>query len=402
MKVPLLDLRRQYLLIKDEVMSAAEEVFDSQQYIFGPKLEELEERIAVYSGCKYAVGVSSGTDALLVSLMAAGLGDRDEVGRFQDDLVITTPYTFFATAGSIVRLGAKPLFVDIDEKTYNIDPCKLNSKIRSMGKGQRSKLRAIIPVHLYGQCADMEPIENTIKDLNLSVDYPGMTLIEDAAQAIGAEYEYSNGVVKRSGSMGQSGCFSFYPTKNLGGFGEGGMVTTNDRRIYERIIAIRHHGDTGRYNHKYVGGNFRLDAIQAALILVKFKYLEDWNNRRIENAKYYRKLFKEREMDGICLPYQKEIRHIYNQFVIRVPRGRDKMMKYLLDNGVGCAVYYPIPLHLQECFQNIGLSYKTGDFPVSEKAALETLALPIYPELEKEQLAFVVDTVKKYFDQEKV
>lgn len=401
MKVPLLDLKKQYELIKKEVMSVTEEVFDSQQFIFGPKLEELEEKIAAYSGCKYAVGVSSGTDALLVSLMMAGVECRDQNGCLKEDLVITTPYTFFATAGSIVRMGAKPLFVDIDERTYNIDPNKLELKISSMSKEERGKLRAVIPVHLYGQCADMEPIEKSVKKINFSGDHPYVTLIEDAAQAIGAEYQYSDGSVRRAGSMGQFGCFSFYPSKNLGGFGEGGMVTTNDESFYEKLVALRHHGDIGRYNHRFVGGNFRLDSIQAALLLIKFKYLEEWNNKRIENASYYRKLFKEREIGNIFLPYKKEKRHIYNQYIIRIPGDRDRMMKYLLDNGVGCAIYYPVPLHMQECFQYLKLSYNEGDFPVSEKASSETLALPVYPELEKGQQEYVVDTIKKYFDSKK-
>ena len=381
MKVPLLDLKKQYEKIKDEVMSAAEEIFDSQQFIFGPKLKELEERIAEYSGCKYAIGVSSGTDALLISLMTAGVE--------KNDLVITTPYTFFATVGSIVRLGAEPLFVDINEQTYNIDPKAIAERIYSINNYQRSKLKAIIPVHLYGQCADMEPIMKVAEDYNL-------TVIEDAAQAIGAEYQYNDSTVKRAGSMGHYGCFSFYPTKNLGGFGEGGMVTTNDEKLRDKLIALRHHGDVGKYNHKFIGGNFRLDAIQAALLLVKYRYLDEWNEKRIEHADYYRKLFKEGGLNDINLPYQKERRHIYNQFVIKVTEKRDELKNYLNDHGIGCGVYYPLPLHLQECFKNLGLNYKAGDFPESEKAAATTLALPIYPELDRDQLIYVVETIKEF------
>ena len=381
MKVPLLDLKKQYEKIKDEVMSAAEEIFDSQQFIFGPKLKELEERIAEYSGCKYAIGVSSGTDALLISLMTAGVE--------KNDLVITTPYTFFATVGSIVRLGAEPLFVDIDERTYNIDPIAIVEKIHSVNNYKRSRLKAIIPVHLYGQCADMEPIMKVAEDYNL-------TVIEDAAQAIGAEYQYNDATVKRAGSMGHYGCFSFYPTKNLGGFGEGGMVTTNDEKLRDKLIALRHHGDVGKYNHKFIGGNFRLDAIQAALLLVKYRYLDEWNEKRIEHADYYRKLFKEGGLNDINLPYQKERRHIYNQFVIKVTEKRDELKNYLNDHGIGCGVYYPLPLHLQECFKNLGLNYKAGDFPESEKAAATTLALPIYPELDRDQLIYVVETIKEF------
>ena len=381
MKVPLLDLKKQYEKIKDEVMSAAEEIFDSQQFIFGPKLKELEERIAEYSGCKYAIGVSSGTDALLISLMTAGVE--------KNDLVITTPYTFFATVGSIVRLGAEPLFVDIDERTYNIDPIAIVEKIHSVNNYKRSRLKAIIPVHLYGQCADMEPIMKVAEDYNL-------TVIEDAAQAIGAEYQYNDSTVKRAGSMGHYGCFSFYPTKNLGGFGEGGMVTTNDEKLRDKLIALRHHGDVGKYNHKFVGGNFRLDAIQAALLLVKYRYLDEWNEKRIKHADYYRKLFKEGGLNDISLPYQKEIRHIYHQFVIKVTEKRDELKNFLNDHGIGCGVFYPLPLHLQECFKNLSLNYKVGDFPESEKAAATTLALPIYPELDRDQLIYVVETIKEF------
>jgi len=381
LKVPLLDLKKQYEKIKDEVMSAAEEIFDSQQFIFGPKLKELEERIAEYSGCKYAIGVSSGTDALLISLMTAGVE--------KNDLVITTPYTFFATVGSIVRLGAEPLFVDIDERTYNIDPIAIVEKIHSVNNYKRSRLKAIIPVHLYGQCADMEPIMKVAEDYNL-------TVIEDAAQAIGAEYQYNDSTVKRAGSMGHYGCFSFYPTKNLGGFGEGGMVTTNDEKLRDKLIALRHHGDVGKYNHKFVGGNFRLDAIQAALLLVKYRYLDEWNEKRIKHADYYRKLFKEGGLNDISLPYQKEIRHIYHQFVIKVTEKRDELKNFLNDHGIGCGVFYPLPLHLQECFKNLSLNYKVGDFPESEKAAAATLALPIYPELDRDQLIYVVETIKEF------
>jgi len=261
LKVPLLDLKKQYEKIKDEIMMATQEVFESQHFILGPKVEELEERIAGYSGCRYAVGVSSGTDALLISLMTAGVSSGD--------MVITTPYTFFATVGAIARLGAVPVFVDIDKQTYNMDPAKLAELLLSMRKEQRSRLRAIIPVHLYGQCADMEIILKIAKEHNLIV-------IEDAAQAIGAEYKFTDGSIKRAGSMGDYGCFSFYPTKNLGAFGEGGMVTINDGNIYKKLKVLRNHGDVGRYNHDYVGGNFRLDALQAAILLVKLRYLDGW------------------------------------------------------------------------------------------------------------------------------
>ncbi len=380
MKVPLLDLKKQYEKIKDEIILATEEVFESQQFILGPKVKELEERIAEYSGCEYAVGVSSGTDALLISLMTAGV--------VPGDMVITTPYTFFATVGAITRLGALPVFVDIDKRTYNMDPAKLAELLGSMNKVQRSRLKAVIPVHLYGQCADMEIIIKIADEYNLIV-------IEDAAQAIGAEYKFSDGSIKRAGSMGDYGCFSFYPTKNLGAFGEGGMVTINNGDIYNRLKILRNHGDVGRYNHDYIGGNFRLDALQAAILLVKLKYLDEWTERRIKNADTYRDLFKDAGISDISLPFEKENRHTYNQFVIKAKDKRDELKKFLTDNGIGCEIYYPVPLHIQKCFKDL-ISYKKEDFPVSMESASSTLALPIYPELSKDQLRYVVDTIKKF------
>jgi dTDP-4-amino-4,6-dideoxygalactose transaminase len=380
LKVPLLDLKKQYEKIKDEIILATEEVFESQQFILGPKVKELEERIAEYSGCEYAVGVSSGTDALLISLMTAGV--------VPGDMVITTPYTFFATVGAITRLGALPVFVDIDKRTYNMDPAKLAELLGSMNKVQRSRLKAVIPVHLYGQCADMEIIIKIADEYNLIV-------IEDAAQAIGAEYKFSDGSIKRAGSMGDYGCFSFYPTKNLGAFGEGGMVTINNGDIYNRLKILRNHGDVGRYNHDYIGGNFRLDALQAAILLVKLKYLDEWTERRIKNADTYRDFFKDAGISDISLPFEKENRHTYNQFVIKAKDKRDELKKFLTDNGIGCEIYYPVPLHMQTCFKNL-ISYKKEDFPVSMESASSTLALPIYPEVSKDQLRYVVDTIKKF------
>lgn len=380
MKVPLLDLKKQYEKIKDEIILATEEVFESQQFILGPKVKELEERIAEYSGCEYAVGVSSGTDALLISLMTAGV--------VPGDMVITTPYTFFATVGAITRLGALPVFVDIDKRTYNMDPAKLAELLGSMNKVQRSRIKAVIPVHLYGQCADMEIIIKIADEYNLIV-------IEDAAQAIGAEYKFSDGSIKRAGSMGDYGCFSFYPTKNLGAFGEGGMVTINNGDIYNRLKILRNHGDVGRYNHDYIGGNFRLDALQAAILLVKLKYLDEWTERRIKNADTYRDLFKDAGISDISLPFEKENRHTYNQFVIKAKDKRDELKKFLTDNGIGCEIYYPAPLHIQKCFKDL-ISYRTEDFPVSMESASSTLALPIYPEVSKDQLRYVVDTIKKF------
>jgi dTDP-4-amino-4,6-dideoxygalactose transaminase len=357
----------------------AEETFDAQQFILGPKVEELEKRIAEYSHCNYAIGVSSGTDALLISLMTAGVG----VG----DLVVTSPYTFFATAGSITRVGATPIFVDIDEHTYNMDSEKLGAAISSLDDKQRSRLKAIMPVHLFGQCAEMEQILEISKEYKLAV-------IEDAAQAIGSEYEFSDGSIKRAGSMGQYGCFSFFPSKNLGAFGDGGMVTTNSEDIYNRLKIMRVHGARPKYFHKIIGGNFRLDALQAAILLVKLKYLDEWTNGRIRNANLYRKLFKKAGLEDIVLPFEKEKRHIYNQFVIRVGDKRDELKKFLNEHDVGCEIYYPVPLHVQECFGD--LKYRKEDFPVSIEAASKTLALPIYSELTEDQIHYVVEIIRKF------
>jgi len=381
LKVPLLDLKKQFEKIRSEVMAAAEEVFSSQRFILGPKVDELEEKIAEYCQCDYAIGVSSGTDALLISLMTAKVG--------AGDLVITSPYTFFATVGSIARVGAIPIFVDVDPQTYNMDPVKLEARISSMHDEERSKLKAIIPVHLFGQCAEMEPILETARKYRL-------TMIEDAAQAIGSEYQFADGSVKRAGSMGEYGCFSFFPSKNLGAFGDGGMVTTNSEEIYDRLKIMRVHGGRPKYYHKVLGGNFRLDALQAAILTVKLKYLDEWSNMRVKNANLYRKLFKEAEIDGITLPLEKEKRHIYNQFVIRVDKSRDELKEFLGEKGVGCEIYYPVPLHLQECFKY--LNYKEKDFPVSEDAAANTLALPIYPEMERQQIEYVVDIIRQFYN----
>ena len=379
MNVPLLDLKKQYQKMKDEIDLAVREVFESQRFILGPKVDELEKRIAEYCGCKYAVGVSSGTDALLISLMTAGVG--------VDDLVITTPYTFFATAGSIARLGAKPLFIDIDGETFNMNPGKIVEKIESLKKEQRDRIKAIVPVHLYGQCSDMEPL------LEISNQFD-LTVIEDAAQAIGSEYEFSNGSVKKAGSFGDYGCFSFFPSKNLGAFGDGGMVTTDNREIYELLLTMRSHGAKPKYYHHFIGGNFRLDALQAAILLVKLKYLDEWTEGRIKNARIYRELFKNSGLSDIALPAEKEKRHIYNQFVIKVQEKRDALKRFLDENGVGSEIYYPVPLHMQECFKY--LDYGVADFPVSMEAASRTLALPIYPELTRDQISYVVDTIRKF------
>jgi len=380
LNVPLLDLKRQYAQIEDEVKAAALEVFQEQQFILGSKVEDLEGRIAQYCQSRYAVGVSSGTDALLISLMAAGVG--------YEDLVITTPYTFFATAGTIARIGARPLFVDIERDTYNLDPERMREIVFRLKDPERKKLKAVIPVHLYGQCADMEPILEVAREF-------GLVVIEDAAQAIGAEYSFSDGTVRRAGSMGDYGCFSFFPSKNLGAFGDGGMVTTNDEDIYDRLRSLRIHGAKPKYYHKIIGGNFRLDALQAAILIVKLKYLDDWTARRQENAATYKRLFSEAGIEGLVTPTEKQKRHIYNQFVIRVEKERDKLRNFLKDKGVGTEIYYPVPLHMQECFHYLG--YRPQDFPVTLEASRTTLALPIFPELTNEEIEYIVEVIKKFF-----
>jgi dTDP-4-amino-4,6-dideoxygalactose transaminase len=378
-KVPLLDLRAQYATLKEEILAVTREVYESQQFILGPKVKELEEKIAAYCGCSHAVGVSSGTDALLIALMTAGLG--------QGDLVVTTPFTFFATVGSITRVGAAPVFVDIDRATYNMDPTKLASTLAGLSGTARSRVKAIMPVHLFGQCADMEPILETAKKYNLVV-------IEDAAQAIGAEIAFRGGVAKRAGSMGEYGCFSFFPSKNLGAFGDGGMVTTNSKDLYERLMIMRGHGAKPKYYHRMIGGNFRLDALQAAILIVKLKYLDQWTAGRQENAKTYRDLFQKAGLSEVTLPVEKHKRHIYNQFVIRLNDRRDELREFLNAEGIGTEVYYPLSLHVQDCFKYLG--HKPEDFPESMDAAATTLALPIYPELKREQLETVVQKIKEF------
>ena len=365
MNVPLLDLRLQYSSIKSEIESAVAEVMTSQHFILGPKVEECEKAIATYSRCSCAIGVSSGSDALLVCLMAENIGAGDEV--------ITTSYSFFATAGAIARLGATPVFVDIDPVTYNLDVSQVASAITS-------KTRAIIPVHLYGQVAEMDPLMAVAREHNLIV-------IEDAAQAIGAEYKG-----RRAGSIGDYGCFSFFPSKNLGGAGDGGMVVTNDAQRAEKVRCLRGHGAKPKYYHKIIGGNLRLDAIQAAVVSAKLPHLDDWTAGRQANARRYDQLLKK---TGIGVPTVVTNRHIFNQYVIRNAE-RDDLQAFLKERGVGTEVYYPLPLHLQECFAYLG--HKRGSFPQSEAAALETLAIPIHPELTRDQVEFVAECIEEFVD----
>ena len=376
MKVSLLNLKLQYQTIREEILREIEKICDNQTFILGENVARLEQEIAQYSNAQYAIGVASGTDAILLPLMATGIG--------QGDRVITTPYTFFATAGSIARLNAIPVFVDIEPDTYNIDPNKLEHVIKKQSAAQRSRLKAVIPVHLYGQCAEMEPILKLSKKYRLAV-------VEDAAQTIGAEYKG-----KRAGSLGDFGCFSFYPSKNLGGFGDGGMVITNNEKLAEQVRILRVHGSKPKYYHKFVGINSRLDEIQAAVLRIKLKHLKTWENNRIEGAKRYNKLFQGAGLlDVVSLPTVRPYnRHVYNQYIIRVKK-RDNLREHLAKEGIGTEIYYPVPLHLQQCFKYLG--YKKRDFPVSEKAAKETLALPIYPELTPAEQEYVVKKISEFY-----
>ena len=375
MKVPLLDLKAQYADLKDEIMSVTQDVYESQYFILGPQVEKLESEIAAYCTTAHALGVSSGSDALLICLMAADIGTGDAV--------ITTPYTFFATAGAVARAGARPVFVDIEPDTYNISPRKIADTLDAMNTEERESVKAIIPVHLYGQCAEMDPIKD------IAAQY-GLIIIEDAAQAIGAEYKG-----RRAGSIGDYGCFSFFPSKNLGAFGDGGIVTTGSRDRYDRLKIMRVHGSQPKYYHKFIGGNFRLDALQAAIVSVKLKHLDSWSKERQANASRYRDLFTASNLADLKLPVEAQSRHIYNQFVVKVPGRRDDLRSYLQDAGIGTEVYYPVPLHLQQCFDY--LAYQKGEFPVAEEAAEQTLALPIYPELSGDQQAYVVEKITEFY-----
>jgi dTDP-4-amino-4,6-dideoxygalactose transaminase len=371
MKVPLLDLTEQNQKLRPQIESALGRVLDTNAFILGGEVAALEKDLAQYCGTKYAIGCASGSDALLLALMALDVSAGDEV--------ITTPYSFFATVSAITRLGAVPVFVDIDPATYNLDISQIEGKITE-------KTKAIQPVHLYGQCADMTELRRVGKKY-------GVPLVEDAAQAIGSE---ENGV--RAGAMSEIGCFSFYPSKNLGGMGDGGFMTTDDDDLAERLFALRVHGSEEKYYHKWVGLNSRLDGFQGAVLRVKLPYLDEWTAKRQANASNYRALFTDAGLtEQVGLPLEREnVRHIYNQFVIRVPRSkRDELRRYLGDNQIGTDVYYPVPLHLQECFAYLG--NREGGYPESEKAARETIALPIYPELRREQQEFVVQRIAEYF-----
>jgi dTDP-4-amino-4,6-dideoxygalactose transaminase len=365
MQVPLLDLAAQYRPLREELLAAVVRVCDSQRFINGPEVIALEHELAAFIGVRQAVAVSSGTDALLVALMALGIGPGDEV--------ITSTFSFFATAGSIARVGATPKLVDIDPETYNLDPSAVRAAVTP-------RTRAIIPVHLYGLCADMDPILAIARDANIAV-------VEDAAQAIGATDKG-----RHAGSMGTVGCFSFFPSKNLGGFGDGGLVTSNDEGLGEEIRLLRNHGAEPKYFHKRIGGNFRLDALQAAVLRVKLPHLAGWSAGRRANAARYRRLFEAAGLtDRVTLPVAPPDReHIYNQFVVRVQH-RDAVRARLAEYGIGTEIYYPVPFHLQECFAALG--HVRGDFPHAEAAADSTIALPIHAELTEEQQAAVVSAL---------
>lgn len=387
MKVPLLDLKAQYKTIKNDVDAALIRMAESQNLILGPEVELLEQNLCKYLECKHAIGVSSGTDALLVALMAIDIKPGDEV--------IIPTYSFFATAGVVSRLNAKPVFIDSDPVTFNLDPGKIKNLITKNTK-------AIVPVHLYGQSAEMDKI------MEISNEH-GIKVIEDAAQSIGTQYKDG----RKVGSIGHIGCFSFYPSKNLGCFGDGGLVTTNDDELAAKLKILRVHGGKPKYYHKIIGGNFRIDALQAAVLNVKLPHLDSWTKKRQSNADLYTKFFVESglaESEGktkyddrnkVLLPdpvykkYNLKYYHIYNQYVIRV-ENRDELRKYMTENEIGTEIYYPVPFHMQECFAYLG--YKQGEFPVSEWCAKDSIALPIYPELTDEQIDYTVKTIKKFLD----
>jgi dTDP-4-amino-4,6-dideoxygalactose transaminase len=386
MQVPLLDLKLQYQPLAAEIQQAIARVCAAQAFILGPAVKELEAGIAAYSRCRFGIGVSSGTDALLLALMALGIG--------AGDAVITSPFTFFATAGTIARAGARPLFCDIDPVTYNLSAAALQACLGSecewradalTHRASGARVRALMPVHLYGQLADMGA-------LGALAAQHGLRVIEDAAQAIGADGAAGG----RAGSLGDVGCLSFFPTKNLGAFGDAGMCVTNDAALAERMEILRVHGGKPKYYHAFIGGNFRLDELQAAVLNIKLRHLDEWSAARQRNAAYYDAALADAQLaDSVATPRPLPgARHIYNQYVIRA-RGRDALRADLAAAGIGTEIYYPVPLHLQQCFAYLG--HRVGDFPESERAAAETLALPIYPELTETQLQYVVDRIAAFY-----
>lgn len=390
MNVPVLDLRAQYESMRDEIDKKVLEIVSSQKYILGPEVESLEKEIADYSGIKFGVGVSSGSDALIISLMTLGIG--------HGDIVITTPFTFFATVGAIARVGARTVFCDIDAVTYNMDPERLEDVLeKECGEKANHRVKAIIPIHLFGQCADMAPILSLAEKYNVPV-------LEDGAQAIGSEYPFPSGT-RRANGMGDIGTLSFYPSKILGAFGDGGMVLTNSEEWAEKLRILRVHGAKSKYYYQMLGGNFRLDNIQAGILRIKLKYLDNWIRRRKEKANGYDSLLKDSGL--IAEEWVKSPKavyknsgitnyHTYYQYIIRA-RDRDKLQQFLKTMGVATVIYYPLSLHLQECFAELG--YREGDFPVSEKATTEVLALPIYPEMSDSQQEYVVSSIREFYSE---
>ncbi len=369
-KVPLVDLKVQYTAIQSEIREVIDRVCESQRFILGPEVTAFEEAVAAFCGVRFAIGVSSGTDALLAALMAIGVGPGDEV--------LTTPYSFFATAGVIARVGARPVFVDIEPHSFNLAAEAIVAQMTS-------RTKAIMPVHLFGRCANMDPI---LQAANRS----GIHVIEDAAQALSAIDEKG----RQAGAIGHIGCFSFFPSKNLGAFGDAGMVVTNEEALADRLRMLRVHGSKPKYYHRIVGGNFRLDALQAAVLAVKLKYLLRWSQERRDRADRYRWLFARMGLlESVWLP-EDVPGHIYNQFVVRLP-DRDRLRAFLQDRGVETEIYYPLPLHLQECFRDLG--YRSGDFPRAETAARESLALPIFPELTEAQQCYVMSCIKEFYNE---
>jgi dTDP-4-amino-4,6-dideoxygalactose transaminase len=368
--IPLLDLQAQYQGIREEVLSEVTRVVDSQKFILGEDVKALETEVAAYSSAKHAIGCASGSDALLLALMALDIGPGDKV--------ITTPYTFFATVGAICRVGATPVFVDIERDTFNLDVRNVADVLAA-----NPEVKAIIPVHLFGACADMDALTALARP-------KGIFLIEDAAQSIGSEYKG-----RRAGSIGDIGCFSFFPSKNLGAFGDGGMLTTNDDSIAEKLRALRVHGTRRKYYHDWIGVNSRLDALQAAVLRVKLQYLDSWTARRQRNAGTYREIMQNLRLP-VTPPVEKayQTRHIYNQFVILGER-RDELQAFLKQNGIGTEVYYPLPMHVQTCFAHLG--YNAGDFPIAEQLAQQSLALPVYPELERDDIPYVCQTIRQFY-----
>ena len=371
MKVPLIDLGPQHRLLREELLAAIQRVLDSQQFVLGSEVRTFEEGIAKYCQTQHAIGCASGSDALLLAMMALDLKAGDEV--------ITSPFTFFATGAAIARVGATPVFVDIDPQTYNLDPDRVEAAITQ-------HTRAILPVHLYGHCADMTALMQIGRRRNLPV-------IEDAAQAMGAECHG-----KRAGSIGLIGCFSFYPTKNLGGVGDGGILTTNDDDLAQRLKRLRVHGGRTEYEHAEIGINSRLDAIQAAVLAVKLRHVDEWSEHRRQRAEQYTELLEEAKLTEKVIPpfITAGSRHIFHQYVVRVAENRDALMKHFATNGISTKVYYPVPLHLQECFEYLG--HRQGDFPNAESAALETMALPLFPEITQDQMAYVVNAIQSFFE----